>query len=66
MATYWRVERLADERFPHASAARLRTALHRLREEGLLRREGSGPGTVWVRIGRAQADRHGGQPGQDT
>ncbi len=39
-------------RFPHLSAQRLRTVLHRLRDEGLLHREGRGGGAQWVRQGK--------------
>ncbi len=37
-------------RFPDLSPQHLRSVLHRLREEGLLRREGRGGGSRWVRI----------------
>ncbi|WP_440995647.1 ERCC4 domain-containing protein [Arhodomonas sp. SL1] len=37
------------QRFPDLPVQRLRAALHRLREEGVIRREGHGRGSEWVR-----------------
>ncbi len=40
---------MLSRRFPELTTQQLRPILHRLRSEGLLRREGHGRGSVWVR-----------------
>jgi hypothetical protein len=48
--------RMLRTRFPERSAQHLRQVLHQLREEGLLRREGQGRATEWVRVGSSEEE----------
>jgi len=54
MTTFWRVQRTLRKRFPYRITLEqdeaVTLALRRLRDEGLLEREGQGRATQWVRI----------------